>query len=53
MGGGERTALIIFLNPPQHMEWMGSGSRWARGVDGDDAGRWKGASGWGGARGQH
>ena len=39
VGGGERIALIIFLIPPKHMEWMGSASGGAKGVDGADAGR--------------
>ena len=26
VGGGEKIALIIFLIPPKHMEWMGSAS---------------------------
>ena len=39
VGGGEKIALIIFLIPPKHMEWMGSASGGAKGVDGADAGR--------------
>ena len=47
MGGGERTARIVLLIAPKQMEWMGSASGRAKGVDGGDAGRRGDASGGG------
>ena len=38
-GRGREDSTDYFLSPPKHMEWMGSASGGAKGVDGADAGR--------------